>query len=446
MSLPSIQVSKQNPHQLQTEDGKPFFMLGDTGWELLHKLTREEASLYLRTRAEQKFNMIWTNYTPECDSVRIPNQQGLFPFVDQNPLKLNSDYVAWAREIFIEAGELGLYIGLLPSWGDKFTAPWGAGPVLFKDSETCLAYGKLMAETFGDLSNILWVLGGDRPAVIEKGSWTEGYAKNLGVDPTSDWRPLWRAMAEGILSVLPEATLTYHPQGGPDSTSNYLHHEPWLDLNCMQSGHGNGRDVDVWNLITRDYELEPVKPTFDGEPCYEDHPVSPWPTFDPKNGYFCDYDVRRQIYRSVFAGGCGVIYGHHSVWHFASDRAPWINHAKMSWQDALHRPGAKQMQHLRSLLESAPFEKLVPDQSLIAGDFGEGAEHKRALRATDGSWAAIYFPHAGPCIVTSSLISDLSAEWYDPRDGSYSPAKAEVVDGIAHFSPKNDLDWVLVFR
>ncbi|HEX5667591.1 MAG TPA: DUF4038 domain-containing protein, partial [Chitinophagaceae bacterium] len=32
---------------LQYEDGTPFFWLGDTGWELFHRLTNEEISQYL---------------------------------------------------------------------------------------------------------------------------------------------------------------------------------------------------------------------------------------------------------------------------------------------------------------------------------------------------------------------------------------------------------------
>lgn len=38
---------------LQTSTGKPFFWLGDTAWELFHRLDRKEAELYLEDRAEK---------------------------------------------------------------------------------------------------------------------------------------------------------------------------------------------------------------------------------------------------------------------------------------------------------------------------------------------------------------------------------------------------------
>ena len=142
---------------------------------------------------------------------------------------------------------------------------------------------------------------------------------------------------------------------GADSSSVFLHNEPWLSINGMQSGHGSGHDLPVWEWIARDYAKIPAKPTLDLEPNYEDHPFNPWPRWDPATGYFRDLDVRKQVYRSVFAGGCGVTYGHHAVWGFVGGRNPVINHADRDWIDALQRPAGREMVFLRDLLESRPF-------------------------------------------------------------------------------------------
>ncbi len=45
-SLPKLKVS-ENKRFLVQENGEPFFWLGDTAWEMFHKLTREEAGQYL---------------------------------------------------------------------------------------------------------------------------------------------------------------------------------------------------------------------------------------------------------------------------------------------------------------------------------------------------------------------------------------------------------------
>lgn len=43
---------------LVDQDGAPFFWLGDTAWELFHRLTRAEASLYLQDRQDKNFNVV----------------------------------------------------------------------------------------------------------------------------------------------------------------------------------------------------------------------------------------------------------------------------------------------------------------------------------------------------------------------------------------------------
>jgi hypothetical protein len=217
----------------------------------------------------------------------------------------------------------------------------------------------------------------------------------------------------------------------------------------MQSGHGGGHDVPVWEWIARDYALSPARPTLDAEPNYEDHPVNPWPKWDPANGYFRDWDVRKQTYRSVFAGGCGVTYGHHAIWQFWSPRHEIINHADRYWTEAIKRPGARQVGYLRRLVESrAPLHQ-VPDQSLIAAGQGEKSEYVAAMRSAQGTCAMIYLPVGKSLTInTLSLKGDLlRAWWFDPRTG-----KAKSIGTLAKqpqmtfdpptFGPEND--WVLV--
>jgi hypothetical protein len=47
-----------NGHLLEYSDGSPFFWMGDTEWELFHRLDKKETDFYLETRAKQGFNVI----------------------------------------------------------------------------------------------------------------------------------------------------------------------------------------------------------------------------------------------------------------------------------------------------------------------------------------------------------------------------------------------------
>ena len=123
-----LRVSADRRH-LETEHGERFYLLGDTAWELFHRLSREEASFYLKTRAEQGFNMIQAVVLAEFDGIRTANAYGRLPLkknangvFDPTLPDLGGDYSYFdhVEYILTEAERLGLYVGLLPTWGDKF--------------------------------------------------------------------------------------------------------------------------------------------------------------------------------------------------------------------------------------------------------------------------------------------------------------------------------------
>lgn len=449
--LPRIVVHAEG-HLLSGTDGSPFFWLGDTAWQLIQDLTREECSYYLHTRARQGFTVIQTVVLAEFRGVKEPTALGLLPFAEMDPKRPNDDYFDRVVEIVTEAGRRGLYVAVLPAWGDKLTAPWGAGPRLFRNDNLDVArgYAHYLAARLRSHPNVLWILGGDRPARLaglEK-DWVARTSKETGFPENQDWTPIWAAMAEGLKQgggVDP--TIFYHPNGGV-SSSVFVHNEPWLSGNGMQSGHGGGHDVPVWDMVARDYDLKPAKPTLDLEPNYEDHPYNPWPQWDPATGYFRDHDVRKQAYRSVFAGACGVTYGHHAIWQFAGKRHPVENHADRDWIDALNRPGARQMFALRGLMESRPYFRRVPDQALIQGEPGQGGLHLQATRDRDGGYAFIYFPtndQTATIDLSQLKAKRLRAWWYDPRSGVGTPLGDQLSNEPKSFrSPPYGPDWVLV--
>ncbi len=450
--LPRIVVHPEG-HYLQTEDGRPFFWLADTAWELIHRTTPEECSYYLATRSQQGFTVIQTVVLSEFDGITTSSAWGEKPLIDNDPMRPNPRYFDRVVAILDEAAARGLYVALVPIWGDKLTAPWGSGPRVFRTDNLPAAesFARYLATRLRDRTNVLWILGGDRPPRLA-GTHSSSLQKrgaDAGFTPDQDWTPIWRAVANGLDEGLGRKPLIlYHPQGGSDSSSVFLHSELWLSVNGMQSGHGGGHDVPVWDWIARDYAMTPAKPTLDLEPNYEDHPYNPWPQWDPSTGYFRDYDVRKQVYRSVFAGACGVTYGNHAIWQFAGPRYAPENHPDRSWIDALHRPGGSQVRFLRSLMESRPFFSRIPDQSLIAGDSGRGGLHMQVIRDRDGSWAFIYVPQNDQSFelnLNALRSRKLRAWWYDPRSG------VGTLIGTLDTSPHKDFrtppygpDWVLV--
>ncbi len=434
--LPRLRVS-DDQRSLVIADGQPFFWLGDTAWELFHRLNREEAARYLAKRAEQGFTLVQAVALAELDGHSAPNAYGHLPLVDLDPTRPAvvdgpaNDYWDQVDYVVDKANALGIYVGLLPTWGRYWHDPIKDGRPLFTPA-SAEKYGEWLGRRYKDRSGIVWILGGDRPV------------------ENDEQREVIRAMARGLKNGDGGAHLiTFHPPGGAGS-SRWFHEEPWLDFNMRQNGHVaeyTGR----YDQTRADYDRQPTKPVLDGEPLYEDHPLS----FKPKElGHSLAADVRRPLYWNLFGGAFGHTYGHHSVWQMWSPDKNPINGPLMPWFEAIDQPGANQMQHGRRLLESRP-GKRVPDDSLIVTDRvptavpGAGRYRFSGTRAEDGSFAMLYVPAGRAFRVRKNAVSGerVKAWWFDPRTGQATDL-GELSTGEEHrFAPPQpgeELDWVLV--
>ena len=244
--------------------------------------------------------------------------------------------------------------------------------------------------------------------------------------------------------------MTFHPTGGR-SSSELLHNEDWLDFNMRQNGHST--EANRYEKTRADYDLKPVKPVLDGEPIYEDHPVN---FRQAEFGHSIASDVRRPLYWDLFAGAFGHKYGHHSVWQMYSPGVrPPVNDPLVEWKEALQRPGAKQMQYGRWLMESRPFLTRIPDDSVIVADAirskipGAGRYGFAATRDEAGTFAMVYAPvgRAFEVDLTKIRGQQTKAWWFNPRNGVATAIGVFPSQGRKLFSPPDAgemLDWVLV--
>src|SRR5450755_217565 len=76
-------------HYLQYEDGKPFFWLGDTGWELFHRLKLDEIRTYIENRKQKGLNVIQSVVLAEFEGMTKPDQNGDVPLINNDPEKPN---------------------------------------------------------------------------------------------------------------------------------------------------------------------------------------------------------------------------------------------------------------------------------------------------------------------------------------------------------------------
>jgi Protein of unknown function (DUF4038)/Putative collagen-binding domain of a collagenase len=202
--------------------------------------------------------------------------------------------------------------------------------------------------------------------------------------------PMIRATVAGLQEGDGGAHLiTMHPDPSPTSSS-FLHAEPWLSFNTLQtwsSGHSN------YAMVRADYAREPVKPVVNGEARYEEEDGT------------TPLQVRRGAWWAYLAGGF-YSYGHRDNWKSAT-----------TWKSWAEAPGALQVKIAGDLLRSLDWYNLVPDQSLFVGDPGENV----AARSNDrGVWLLAYLPSGGSVrLRLDTVMSPVAvAIWIDPRTGA----------------------------
>ncbi|UKT65414.1 glycoside hydrolase family 140 protein [Pedobacter mucosus] len=433
----SLHVS-ENGRYLMTGDGKPFFWLGDTGWLLFSRLTREEAVKYLDDRKEKGFNVIQVMLLHDVPSKNIYGDSSLIradvskPAITKgNDFKDTLQYDYWDHVDYIidEAGKRGIYMALVPVWGTNVKAK------KVKQAQSGV-YAKFLADRYKGKWNIIWLNGGDI-----KGS--EG-------------KEVWNTIGETLRANDPNHLITFHPRGRTAS-SDWFQNTKWMDFNMIQSGHRNYKQdtsknetnhygPDNWKFVQIDYNLKPTKPTIDGEPSYEDIPQGLHDTKEPR--WTAD-DVRRYGYWSVFAGAFGYTYGHNSIMQFykKTDKKPAYG-PHDEWFVAINSTGAKQMKYLKELMLSRSYFDRVPDQTLVSGTNGEKYDH---VLATRGEEFAMFYTYSGKnfSVQMGKIDGDeVKAIWFDPRTGKTTAIGKFENKGIKEFNPPGEPregnDWVLV--
>ena len=433
--LPRIKVS-ENKRFLCLEDGKPFFWLGDTAWELFLKLTPEESELYFSDRKSKGFNLIQITILSENDhhTIDATNHMGFSPLLNQNPATPdvkpgeNNDYWDHVDRVIKLAESKGLYIGLLPTWSEYVTTEYRDGVVnsIF-NVNNAFVYGKFVGERYKNFTNIIWILGGDRSASSDD-------AKNV-------WRAMARGLATGITGHedYSQMLMTYHPVGQQHSTDDFPN-EPWIDFNAIQSGHGSM--VLNWEMVQEDYKAYNEKPIIDLESCY------PFIATCGQKVNSDDYAARRAAYWSVFSGSFGHTYGHHGIWNFVTKS----ENPNIIWKNAINAVSSTQMGYLKELMESFPFFERIPDQSIISSNPDFEVDHIAATRGEN--YVLIYLPNCRPVVVQMGKIKGqhVNCKWFNPRNNKYQEIGTIENNGLKTFTPpklgktEEPEDWVLVLE
>jgi hypothetical protein len=423
-----LRVSPDGRHLVRA-DGRPFFYLADTAWSLFHRLSREEADLYLRNRAAKGFTVIQAVALSENDGLRTPNAYGERPLLDNDPRRPNERYFAHVDWVIDRAAELGLTVALLPTWGDKWHSRQNEpGPKVFHDPPAARDFARFVGRRYGSRP-VVFVLGGDRNVETpERPRDHPGLRRGPEGGRPEDARHLPPAGSRPLLR---------HPS--PRAVAR-LQHDPVVP-------HGPG---------LRQRRQRRARPRARAR---QAHPRRRAPLRGPDGGLLhAGRAPGRRLRRlrrpprglpALLAGAAGHTYGNNNIWQMWAPGREGVLGANTPWNEAIDHPGAFQMGHVRRLFESRPWERLVPAQDLLAGPNLPGEGLVRAALAADRSFAFVYSPRGEPVSVHQDRLGavDVTAWWFDPRYGRAHFVHTGVGTAIQVFTPPSSgrgCDWVLV--
>ena len=392
-----IRVSPNGRHFVDRR-GEPVFWLADTQWELFRMFRPDEALQLLENRKSKGFNVILIMLMGTARDNEPPraNVDGETAWVDGDPLKPNEKYFRHVDEMMRLGERTGqtFVVGVYHKWHvDVIT------------ESNARAWARWLAARYRTVPNLIW---------------------SMYPQAREDFKGVCRELAAGLREGDGGSHLiSIHPDPSPASSS-FLHSEPWLAFNMIQTWNDYNL---IRDMVTSDYRHTPVRPVVMAEGGYE--------TSRKGERVVTAREVRRQAYWTQLAGAYHA-YGHDGNW-----RSP------TTWQQWMDSPGSCDLKLFREIITSClQWWDLVPDQSMLLAGARSGFELNAAARSASGRWALVYLSE--PSTVTVRLdgvanVATVHAEWIDPRTGERTPAGTFVPGGNAEFTTPLGWDDALVY-
>jgi len=447
---------------------RPFRIHGDAAWDLAVQLPPAAIDRYLEHRQNQGFNtltLLLEEHKRWSSSSHAPaTPDGLVPFLRPGDLSTPNDgyfeRIAW---VVAEAGRHGMLVLAAPLWLGYVGRDDGWWVELnwpLNTREVCRDFGRYLARGNGgrfrglkDAPNLVWVEGGD-----------------FFPPPGSEGTVRARAVMEGLREGGAQQLQTGHwseehvATDQPDFAAR-------MELEAVYT-YGANHNGNILPVARRGYAFDPGRPphalpAFLIETQYESSGWLPpsgvgrslklaWRRLTSALGKPAPVvtrpaEVRRLLYWAQLSTIGGVVFGNEQLWMFEPD-----------WPELLDTPGARDMGHLRGLLDSLRWWELVPSgpgaptaAPLVAGpDDTAGGGDVAAAATPDRTLLVAYVPGRGSGQRTVGVRNPKDAErlrarWFDPTRGTWRAATLSPASGefrsVTTPGPNGDGDgdWVL---
>lgn len=398
-------------------DGTPVFWLADTVWAAPAHATEAEWDRYVRTRAEQGYNVVQINALPQWDASGPPLREPFArrPDGGDDVLRPDPAYFQALERMVARAAEAGLMAAVVILWFDWTPADnedWAGqvprrGP--FDDRSARLLARHLVARLAA--YGACWIVSGD-----------SAFRAAASV-------ALYDAVAATARAAAPRRPVVTAHLNGSTSTSAELNARSWLDLHLFQSCHFLDSPARARRHAEVARAFSPVRPVLNSEPCYDALRV-----MGPDNeaGVRFGRDaVRRTSWVSILGGAtAGITYGAHGLWpwHRGSQAYGAMHYGEpLPWEEALALPSGYDLARLKELLAPLRWWELEPRAAPPA----EPSDAALACAATaKGQEMLLYVTRAASLALPEAREgAPKAARWLDPRHAGHGVELATTRNG-----------------
>ena len=425
-----------NGRYFTDQNGVPFFLVADSAWALIVKMTEAQAAQYFADRKAHGFTAIFMDLfcgaqlSPLFGNANDTTIDGIAPFTatvstGYDITKPNPLYFQRVKNIINLAAAQGLLVILDPT--DNYV--WD--PDLEESSNDArISLGTFIGTTFSGFTNLVW-------------SHCNDYETQPGDDST--FLSVVNAIKANDPSHLASVELNYEQSCSADDPN-------WngiVDYNWSYSYYP------MYEENLHCYSLTPIKPFVLGETMYENETQG-------SNDTGTSEVVRRQNWWSICSGAAGLVYG-----------SSWTDSFPANWQNNYDSPGVAQLNILTKAITPYAWWNLVPDtghtfvtagygtrfsylgnlgESGVAGHAVSTDTYATAAITPDGTFGLVYAPVTTSLIVNMASFSrPVSVQWIDPSNGTVSVVLGSPFNnaGSMQFSTPGATsdgqnDWVLL--
>lgn len=473
-----------NQHALETADGTPFFILGDTWWavgthcfpwrddDVEHPMGPDAGFKdYVRFRKSQGFN--WINMIAAYPGWETDKYPWLLYANDKDHTLLRSAWLEFgtqsAKNMQNEGGLPFLFPGKVPGYENVYPDVDRINPKYFHFIDRKIDY----LNSQGFVAFIEVARRDASPAWARYYKWPDSYARymeyvfsryhanNTVLSPihldTTHESVRRDKYVEAIDMVLkkygppPFGTLL-SANASPSTLVNWGDNS-WVTLHQL----GNRREHEYYWYMTEIFRDKNPKPALNGEPYYAGYRdvrgLNGGYKYGAEGGTpLDDQYVRSAMYGNLLSGGfAGYVYGAEGIWG-ADIQAS----APIKMWDAFKWNSANQMKYLRSFLFSIGqrYQELAPDHDFVVPSQTQDVKSyvgwAYASRTPDKAIFLIYFEKG--CIRSrvrgARETAVYHAKWFNPQDGTWSPVgdgvlRSDESGEIALPDFPSDMDWGL---